>query len=179
MLLDTPAPPISRAGLQHSAWCLFIWSIQFFQTQVINHGVSRSYGIGEQSHQVRWLFLWANFNHHHCFLIENFYICLVFNIITRKTLLAYAEKYPSAANALFEWYHEMVRSDFENFNSLKASYRSASLVGDDSVVFNIMGNKYRLVVRIAFEYKAIQIKWFGTHAEYDKIDVSTIQFKHK
>lgn len=54
---------------------------------------------------------------------------------------------------------------------------SASLVGDDWVVFNIMGNKYRLVVRIVFEYKAVQIKWFGTHKEYDKIDVSTVQHK--
>ena len=103
----------------------------------------------------------------------------MFNNITRRTLLAYAKKYPLAANALFEWYHEMVKSDFENFNSLKSVYGSASLVGDDSIVFNIMGNKYRLVVRIAFDYKAIQIKWFGTHKEYDKIDVSTIQFKIK
>ena len=52
-----------------------------------------------------------------------------------------------------------------------------SLVGDDRVVFNIMGNKYRLVIRIVFEFKAIQIKWFGSHSDYDKIDVSTIQNK--
>jgi mRNA interferase HigB len=50
-------------------------------------------------------------------------------------------------------------------------------VGDDRVVFNIMGNHYRLVVRIVFTYKAIQIKWFGTHAEYDRIDVSTVKYK--
>lgn len=58
-------------------------------------------------------------------------------------------------------------------------FGAASLIADDRVVFNIMENKYRLVVRIAFEYKAIQIKWFGTHAEYDKIDVAVIQFKKK
>lgn len=103
----------------------------------------------------------------------------MFNIITRRTLLAYAKKYPSAANALFEWYHELVKAEFENFNALKAVYGSASLVGDDRIVFNIMGNKYRLVVRIVFEYKAIQIKWFGTHSEYDKINVSTIKHKIK
>jgi mRNA interferase HigB len=40
-----------------------------------------------------------------------------------------------------------------------------------------MGNKYRLVVKIVFEFKAIQIKWFGPHSEYDKIDVTTIQYK--
>ena len=103
----------------------------------------------------------------------------VFNIITRKTLLDYCRKYPEAAVALQNWYYEMLKSEFKNFNELKKVYGNASLVGDDRVVFNIAGNKYRLVVRITFEFKAIQIKWFGTHAEYDKIDVSTISYKKK
>lgn len=58
-------------------------------------------------------------------------------------------------------------------------YGNARLVADDRVVFNIMGNKYRLVVRIIFDFKAIQVKWFGTHAEYDKINVTSIQYKKK
>jgi mRNA interferase HigB len=103
----------------------------------------------------------------------------VFNIITRKTLLDYCRKYPDAAVALQNWYYELVKCDFKNFNELKKFYSIASLVGDDRVVFNILGNKYRLTVRIVFEFKAIQIKWFGTHAEYDKIDVSTINYKKK
>jgi mRNA interferase HigB len=103
----------------------------------------------------------------------------VFNIITRKTLLEYCKKYPAAVIALQEWYQELVRCDFKNFNELKRVYGNASLVADDRVVFNIMGNKYRLVVRIVFEFKAIQIKWFGTHAEYDKIDATIVQYKKK
>ena len=79
--------------------------------------------------------------------------------------------------ALFAWYHELVISEFKSFNALKKVYGNVSLVSDDRVVFNIMGNKYRLVVRMVFEFKAIQIKWFGTHSEYDKIDVTTIQYK--
>jgi mRNA interferase HigB len=101
----------------------------------------------------------------------------VFNIITRKTLLEYAKKYPMAKTALFEWYHELNKSSFKSFNELKKVYPNVSLVGDDRVVFNIMGNKFRLVIRIVFEFKAIQIKWFGSHIDYDKIDVSTIQNK--
>ncbi len=101
----------------------------------------------------------------------------MFNIIIRRTLLEYVKKYPLAKIALFEWYHELVITDFKSFNELKNVYGNVSLVSDDRVVFNIMGNKYRLVVRILFEYKAIQIKWFGTHSEYDKIDVATIQYK--
>jgi mRNA interferase HigB len=103
----------------------------------------------------------------------------VFNIITRKTLLDYCKKYPVAATALQEWYHELVKCDFKNFNELKRVYGSASFVADDRVVFNIMGNKYRLVVRIVFDFKVVQIKWFGTHAEYDKINVTTIQHSKK
>ncbi len=79
--------------------------------------------------------------------------------------------------ALIEWYHELVISDFKNFNELKKVYGNVSLVSDDRVVFNIMGNKFRLVVRIVFEFKAIQIKWFGSHTEYDKINVATVQYK--
>lgn len=101
----------------------------------------------------------------------------MFNIINRKTLLAYGEKYPLAKNALYEWYYEFLNSDFKNFQELKNTYGNASLVGDDRVVVNIMGNHYRLVIRIIFIYKTIQIKWFGTHAEYDKIDVKTVKFK--
>ncbi|RZM01908.1 MAG: type II toxin-antitoxin system HigB family toxin [Pedobacter sp.] len=101
----------------------------------------------------------------------------MFNIIARRTLLAYCSQYPLAANALKQWYAEWLEQDFTSFNDLKAVYGSVSIVGDDRAVFNIMGNKYRLVVRIVFEYKTIQIKWFGTHAEYDKIDVTTVQFQ--
>lgn len=101
----------------------------------------------------------------------------MFNIISRKTLIEYCKKYPAAATALQEWYFELVKCEFKNFNDLKQVYGNASLVADDRVVFNIMGNKYRLVVRIVFDFKAIQVKWFGTHAEYNMIDVKTIQNK--
>lgn len=101
----------------------------------------------------------------------------MFNIITRRTLLEYANKYPLAKSALFEWYHELTVSDFKSFNELKKVYGNVSLVSDDRVVFNIMGNKYRLIVRMVFEFKAIQIRWFGTHCEYDKIDVKSVQYK--
>lgn len=101
----------------------------------------------------------------------------MFNIITRRTLLRYCDLYTPAANALKEWYKELINADFKNFNELKAQYPNASIIGDNRVVFNILGNHYRLIVRIIFEYKAIQIKWFGTHSEYDRVDAKTIHFK--
>lgn len=101
----------------------------------------------------------------------------MFNIINRKTLLDYCNKYTIAKIALQEWYYELERTNFKNFNELKKVYPDISIVSDDRIVFNILGNKYRLVVRIVFLYKVIQIKWFGTHAAYNKIDVSTISYK--
>ena len=103
----------------------------------------------------------------------------MFNIIARRTLLEYCDDYPEAEKALREWYHELLNSDFRNFNEVKEVYKSVSIVGDDRAVFNIMGNKYRLAVRMVFEFRTIQIKWFGTHSEYDKINVTKIKFKKR
>ena len=103
----------------------------------------------------------------------------MFNIISRRTLLEAIGKHPQAKVALLQWYHELLNAEFNNFNEVKAIYKNASLVGDDRVVFNIKGNQYRLVVRIVFLYKTIQIKWFGTHKAYDQIDVMHVPFKKK
>ena len=71
----------------------------------------------------------------------------------------------------------MINQNFKSFQELKKAHGQASLVGDDRVVFNIGGNRYRIVVSVVFDYKTIQIKWFGTHKEYDRIDVRTIKFR--
>jgi mRNA interferase HigB len=71
----------------------------------------------------------------------------------------------------------MSKSGYHNFNELKENFPNASLVGDDRVIFNIMGNKFRLIVRVVFVYKLVQVKWFGTHKEYDQIDPLTIDKK--
>jgi mRNA interferase HigB len=103
----------------------------------------------------------------------------MFNIIQRRNLLNYIRLYPEAGTSLKEWYRELKIVEFRNFNELKEVYKNASIVGDNRVVFNIKGNSYRLVVRFVFAYKVIQVKWFGTHKEYDAIDVETVQFKTK
>ena len=101
----------------------------------------------------------------------------MFNIIARRTLNEYGEGYPEANEALRKWYAEMVNADYVNFNELKEVYANASILSDNRVIFNICGNKYRLLVRINFTYRDIQVKWFGTHKEYDKIDVNNINYK--
>jgi mRNA interferase HigB len=98
------------------------------------------------------------------------------NIINRKTIIYYVEKYPHAKNQLLTWYNEMLKHEFDSFNELKKKYGDASIVNNQRVVFNIKGNDYRLVVSINFKQKACYTIWFGTHKEYDKIDVATIKY---
>ncbi|TKG91630.1 type II toxin-antitoxin system HigB family toxin [Puteibacter caeruleilacunae] len=73
--------------------------------------------------------------------------------------------------------HEVKYSDWNNANELKAEYRNASIIGDKRVVFNIKGNDFRLIVDIEYRMKIVFIVWFGTHVEYDKIDVKRIRYE--
>lgn len=98
------------------------------------------------------------------------------NIINRKTVVYYSQKYPQAKKQLLAWYNEMLEQEFGNFNELKAVYGNASIVNNQRVVFNIKGNEYRLLVSISFRRKACYTIGFGTHKEYDKIDVATIPY---
>ena len=97
------------------------------------------------------------------------------NVITRNTLISYCATYTDAEQALYTWYNVAKSKDWKNFNEVKDSYPSADQVGADRMVFNIKGNKYRLIVRFGFTFKSVQIKWFGPHKEYDKIDVISVQ----
>jgi mRNA interferase HigB len=78
--------------------------------------------------------------------------------------------------ALDAWYHEVNRAEWQSSMDVKASHANASIVGSDRVVFNIKGNSYRLVAAIDYERQAVFIKWLGTHREYDRIDVRTVQY---
>ena len=97
-------------------------------------------------------------------------------VLVKKTILFYIKKYPIAQTQLLIWYTEFSRLDFQNFNELKNVYGSASIVNHNRVVFNIKGNDFRLVVSINFLQKACYVIWFGTHKEYDKINVEAIAF---
>ena len=97
-------------------------------------------------------------------------------ILVKKTILYYTDKYPIAKTQLLIWYNEFTKFDFHNFNELKRVYGNASIVNNERVVFNIKGNDFRLVVSINFPQTACYVIWFGTHKEYDKIDVETVVF---
>jgi mRNA interferase HigB len=97
-------------------------------------------------------------------------------ILVKKTILFYTEKYPIAKTQLLIWYIEFSKLDFDNFNELKRVYGNASIVNHERVVFNIKGNDFRLVVSINFSQTACYVIWFGTHKEYDNINIETVAF---
>jgi mRNA interferase HigB len=97
-------------------------------------------------------------------------------ILVKKTLLYYVKKYPLAETPLLIWYNEFSKLRITSFNELKLVYGNASLVRNSRVVFNIKGNDFRIVVSVNFNQSACFIIWFGTHYEYDKINVETVDF---
>ena len=86
-------------------------------------------------------------------------------IISKKTLKDFYEqsKYSDSKSSLEAWYNEVLKLDWENPNEVKEMYRNASIIGKEKVVFNIAGNKYRLIVKINYYAKIIFIKFIGTH----------------
>jgi len=72
------------------------------------------------------------------------------------------------------WYRHAVKADWESPASVKADFGHASILRDGRVVFNIAGNKYRLVVWINYGYRVVYIRFLGTHSQYDWIDAQTI-----
>jgi mRNA interferase HigB len=98
------------------------------------------------------------------------------HVISRKKLIEFYEQpgRQDAKGQIEAWYYEAKRAQWESPTDVKAQYGSASVIGDNRVVFNIAGNKYRLIVRINYNSKTVFVRFVGTHQEYDKIDAEVI-----
>lgn len=95
-------------------------------------------------------------------------------IIAKKTLREFWGRFPDAEQPLKAWYAEAKHADWQTPNDVKAKYASASILKGSRVVFNICGNKYRLVVKINYPHRIIYVRFVGTHEEYDGIDAETV-----
>lgn len=95
-------------------------------------------------------------------------------VIFRKKLKEFWERHPDVRQQLQAWYDDTKHATWKSPADIKAVYRSASLIGNDRVVFNLKGNNYRLVVAIRYEYGIVFIRFVGTHQEYDRIDAAKV-----
>jgi mRNA interferase HigB len=98
-------------------------------------------------------------------------------IIALATLKAFLNRSPAYADArgpVLAWYRQVKRADWAAPAYVKRDMRSASILKDGRAVFNIAGNKYRVVVWINYAYRVVYIRFIGTHRQYDAIDAQTI-----
>jgi mRNA interferase HigB len=80
--------------------------------------------------------------------MKTFNTFALMNIIVKRAVLYYTDKYPTAKTPLLTWYNEFLKQEFHHFNELKAVYSKTSIVANNRVIFNIKGNDFRLVVSV-------------------------------
>ncbi len=98
-------------------------------------------------------------------------------VIALSTLKAFLDSEASHTDArepVMAWYRQLRAADWATPADVKRDIRSASILKDGRAVFNIAGNKYRIVVWINFPYRVVYIRFIGTHRRYDRIDAQTI-----
>lgn len=95
-------------------------------------------------------------------------------IISRKAIREFWENHSDARQPLQAWYADVKQADWESPADIKATYRNASVIANNRVVFNIKGNKYRVIVAIHYPGGIVFIRFVGTHTEYDQMDAATV-----
>jgi len=101
----------------------------------------------------------------------------IMRIIALSTLKAFLESNPAYADArepVMAWYRQVRAADWATPAHLKREIRTSSILRDGRAVFNIAGNKYRVVVWINYPYRVVYVRFIGTHRQYDEIDAQTI-----
>jgi mRNA interferase HigB len=102
-------------------------------------------------------------------------------VIARRTLREFIagkighRDHDAVKSALDAWFFEVKKATWATTSDIKRLYASASIISADRVVFNIKGNDYRLVVAVDFEKAIVWVKWVGSHADYDRIDVKEVR----
>ncbi|HTR85645.1 MAG TPA: type II toxin-antitoxin system HigB family toxin [Reyranella sp.] len=97
-------------------------------------------------------------------------------VIALRTLRLFWRRHPQAEGPIRAWYALATRSDWKGPADVKRQFgTTVDFVGDNRIVFDLGGNKYRLVVHVAYAYRRVLVKFIGTHAQYDRIDAETIR----
>lgn len=97
------------------------------------------------------------------------------SVVALPTLRDFWTKHPAAEQAIKAWLDEAKQANWQRPSDIKQTYRSASILKNRRVVFNIKGNDFRLVVAVAFQLGVVYVKFVGTHAQYDLIDAETVE----
>jgi mRNA interferase HigB len=96
-------------------------------------------------------------------------------VIAKKALRDFWQVHPKAKKSLIAWHKTVSKADWYNSADIKQTFRSADFVGDSRVIFDVGGNKYRIVAHVAYKFKKVLIKFVGTHKQYEDIDPKAVQ----
>jgi mRNA interferase HigB len=96
-------------------------------------------------------------------------------VIAKRTLRLFWRRHPRAETSLRAWHATVNRSQWFSPADVKAEFgATVDFIGDNRLIFDIGGNRYRLVVHVSYAYKRVLVKFVGTHAEYDRIEPETV-----
>ncbi len=95
-------------------------------------------------------------------------------VIAIKPLREFWKKYHDAEIPIRAWYTEVKAAKWRKQNDIKEKYRSVSIIANNRAVFNILGNKYRLVFATKYDFQIVYVRFIGTHKQYDKINAKEI-----
>ncbi len=97
-------------------------------------------------------------------------------VIALRTLRQFWLRHPQAEGPIRVWYALVSRSDWKGPTDVKRQFgTTVDFVGDNRIVFDLGGNKYRLIVHVAYAYRRVLVKFIGTHAQYDRIDAEIVR----
>jgi mRNA interferase HigB len=101
-------------------------------------------------------------------------------VIARRTLREFWARHPHAEGPIRAWFAIVSKAQWANPAEIKRQFGgTVDFVGDNRVIFDLGGNKYRLIVHISFVFGRVLVKFIGTHAEYDRIDPETVSWRKK
>ncbi len=95
-------------------------------------------------------------------------------IISRKALREFGDEHDDAKGPLDSWYHIVKEAEWRTPQDVKDKFGAASFLKDRRIVFNIGGNKYRVIVKVNYDYGQVFIRFVGTHEEYGKINAEEV-----
>ena len=98
-------------------------------------------------------------------------------VIALRTIKRFIESKPEYSDSrepALAWYRQALRADWASPADVKREIGTARILKDGRVVFNIAGNKYRIVTWINYPYRVVYVRFIGTHAQYDRIDAQTV-----
>ena len=96
------------------------------------------------------------------------------HIIARKTIREFWERHPDAEDSLRSWHNQVEKENWDTPQQVRENHPNVRMIGRNRAIFNIRGNRYRLVVQIDYMMKRVYVRFVGTHSEYNNIDAREV-----